>query len=151
MRHLTQTQKWEVPTNSVIKIKACLILLCFVFVYCMSPVLFNKVKVYGNSRLSLLVSCLSTAITLFMSLCHILVILPIRQTYFYGNLWSMLFDVIAKRLQLPEGSNNSIFQQYGIFVCLFFLFRAALPAYGVPRLGVESEVQLLAFATATAT
>ena len=37
------------------------------------------------------------------------------------------------------------------FVFVFLLFRAALAAYEVTRLGVESELQLPTFATATAT
>ena len=39
---------------------------------------------------------------------------------------------------------------YFILVFFFFFFRAAPMAYEVPRLGVESELQLLAYATATA-
>ena len=41
-----------------------------------------------------------------------------------------------------------------IYIFVFCLFRAAPMAYGhveIPRLGVESELQLLAYATATAT
>ena len=38
------------------------------------------------------------------------------------------------------------------FIYLFILlFRAALVAYGVPRLGAKLDLQLLAYATATAT
>ena len=37
------------------------------------------------------------------------------------------------------------------FVSLSLVFRAALVALDVPRLGVESELQLLAYTTATAT
>ena len=38
-----------------------------------------------------------------------------------------------------------------VFFCCCLLFRAAPPAYGVPRLGVESEPQLLTYTPVTAT
>ena len=42
-----------------------------------------------------------------------------------------------------------LFKSLSIFV-LFYLFRTILTAYGVPRLGVKSELQLLAYTTVTA-
>ena len=49
-----------------------------------------------------------------------------------------------------EGSRNTL--KMAIRYTLFFLFRAALVAHGrFPRLGVESEVQLPAYTTTTAT
>ena len=44
--------------------------------------------------------------------------------------------------------NPPIFFKFLIF---FFFFRAACAAYEVPRLGIKSELQLLAYSTATTT
>ena len=49
----------------------------------------------------------------------------------------------------PMLYNNNYYYYY-LFI-YFLLFRAAPMAYGVSRLGVESELQLPAYTTATAT
>ena len=77
------------------------------FKYCA----FYKLKVCGNLALSKSVGTIfPTAFAHFLSLCHILVILTIFQTFslLLYLLWSsVVFDVtIAKRLQLAKGSDD---------------------------------------------
>ena len=89
-------------------------ILCFycASLYCTSQICsFYKFKVCGNPASSKSVGTIfPTAFAHFLSLCHILVILTIFQTFslLLYLLWSsVVFDVtIAKRLQLAKGSDD---------------------------------------------
>ena len=63
----------------------------------------------------------------------------------HSSLASCCLPVSPKEVGEKLFKRNTCF----LFVC-FCLFRAAPAAYGVPRLGVQSELQLLAYTTAAA-
>ena len=99
-------------TYSGIRAQAYLVLLYFIAL-CRCCI-FYKLKVCGNLASSKSIGDIfPTAFAHFMSLCHILVILTIFQTFYYyyicfGDLWLVTFDVtIVKRLQFTEGSDDA--------------------------------------------
>ena len=53
--------------------------------------------------------------------------------------------------ELEMAKMRSWLLSYLFFITIFFFFRAVPIAYEIPRLGVESELQLPTYATATAT
>ena len=67
--------------------------------------------------------------------------------------WADLHDLAICLVGLPSSMGAhfppSLFIY--LFICPFVFSRAAPAAYGVPRLGVESELQPPAYTTATAT
>ena len=69
--------------------------------------------------------------------------------YKYNKIHWVIKKIWGKKLKELKGRKNKYTITAGDF-CLFLLFRARGAAYGVPRLGVESELQLLAYTTAKA-
>ena len=64
--------------------------------------------------------------------------------------WAVMAPVSLKEKSLPAGSQAGKSSLFCSFLFSFFLFRATLLHMEVPRLGVESKLQLLAYTTASA-
>ena len=73
------------------------------------------------------------------------------KTLFWSMSWTASLPFCFARYVSFQSLHNEQCQPEFFFVCFFALSRAAPAAYGGPRLGVELELQLLAYARATAT
>ena len=64
---------------------------------------------------------------------------------------SVALEEIRKKKKKGIRKRTSSTKTFFLFLFSFFFFRAIPAAYGVPRLGAESELQLPAYTIATAT
>ena len=93
--------KYKILYTTFVYNQPCFMRICFTELY-RDLKIFYKLKVCGNSVLSTSISAIFSIFAHFMSLCHILVILPLFQTFSlllhyhyicHGDLRAVIFDV----------------------------------------------------------